>query len=481
MTRTGQYLLSCLPVLLLAACWVIPPQQGPDRSLVEEGEVLLYLQPFSQEAERITFTLTGVSAERDDGTLIPLLLRMPEIAGIDMKRQRLVASGRLTPGSYRGFSFELKNGLLRTEEGEAALLVPDQPVKKHSPFWIDKDKSMVLSLTFNYRDSIQNGYRFSPVFQIVQPERPLVGLTGYVTNQGSGTITVFDKRRMRVTGAIAVGDRPKGMVVDPLLKRAYAALPDDDAVVIVDIGSGEVINRIVLLRGDKPQDLVLSPDGKTLLTVNGGSNTVSFLDPESAVEITKVSVGDGPQAIVADRSGARAYVFNTFSNSISVIDVPKCINDISRGRECALLATVNTDYGPLFGEFNKKGDRLYVMYSGSPYLNVLDPVSFFVKSRVLVGMQPAALKVDTNTDMVYVARKGASEVDVYDPFSLLPVEVIRTQNSTDFMTIDNESNTLLLLSSEAETVTALELNSKSIVSAVQVGKDPYRVRVMGER
>lgn len=464
-------LLLCLPLLVLDGCWALPASSSKgDFAGTGEQDIYVYMEAFPGEAERLSFALAGIAVERDDGSEVPLLLRKREFSGMDMKHQRLVAHGRLEAGGYRGFSFSVKKAALTLEAGEAALLLPEEPVRKHAPFRIEKKTTTCISLVLNVRDSLHRGYLFSPVFQSVRPERPLPGLTGYVTSQGSGSIMVFDKKRLVLTGAIFVGRGPKGIEIDPVSERAYVAMSGDDAVQVVDIAAGQVVNRISLLRGDKPQDAALSPDRKTLVVVNGGSNSVSFIDVGSSLELDRIGIGEAPHTVVADGKG-KAYIFSTFANTISIVDIS--------GR--TLIAAVPTDSGPIQGAFNRKGDRLYVLYAGSPYLNVLDPSSFSVVRRVYTGMQPTAIKVDTNTDMIYVARHGAPEVDVYDPFSLLPVETIRTGSSTDFMTIDADSNVLFLLSWRDETLTAVHLNSKSILSRIDVGRGPFRVRVIGER
>ncbi len=469
MTPAARLPLLCL-LLLLAACWAITPP-APEGPQAEEGEILISLQPFAPEAERISFSLAGISVERSDGTLVPLLLRRQVFDGASMKRQRIIAGGRLEAGDYRGLAFDVKKASLKTEKEEQTLSVPEQPVSKPAPFSIRKDKTLLVSLQFNYRDSLHNGNQFSPVFRSFLPERPLVGLTGYVTNAGSGTITVFDKKRMEVSGIIDIGKNPTAIVLDPVLKRAYVALPEADSVVAIDITSGEIFNKISLLGGDQPRDLGLSADGKTLLTVNSGSGSVSFIDPLSTIEMQRITVGDDPRSIVMDRAGSRAYVFNKMSNNLSVVDLG------SR----ALVATVGTDFGPLLGEFNRNGDRLYVICEGSPYLTVFNPFTFSVMNRIYLGMRPASVKVDTTTDRVYVAGRNETAVQVYDPVSLLPVDVIETGQTIDFMTIDADSSRLLTLSSSAEMLTAVDLISRKLDSTIDVGKNPYRVRIIGER
>jgi len=69
------------------------------------------------------------------------------------------------------------------------------------------------------------------------------------------------------------------MALDQRTKRAYVALSGEDEVDVIDVANGEVVDRIKLSGGDRPRELALTPDGRTLLVVNTGSNTVSIIDP----------------------------------------------------------------------------------------------------------------------------------------------------------------------------------------------------------
>ena len=46
-----------------------------------------------------------------------------------------------------------------------------------------------------------------------------------------------------------------------------------------EAGSREEIARVRLRPGDEPRELALAPDGRVLLVANGGSSSVSFVDP----------------------------------------------------------------------------------------------------------------------------------------------------------------------------------------------------------
>ncbi len=460
-------LVALAALILLAGCQAKQAYLKP--LLEEQGEVYLYTQPFPQEADRLTFSIESVSAVRD-GTPLPLSLSVHEFKGREMTRQRRIANGILPPGQYSGFLIKVTKATLRGEEGEADLLVPKEPVRVEAPFTIKSGKSLLLSLVFRYAESL-NGVSFSPVFSSYVPSKPLTGVIGYVSNSAANNVTVFDKTDMQAVSFIATGRGPRGMAVDTFRKRAYVALSGDDGIDVIDVISGDVINRIRLNTGDSPQELALTPDGKTLLVINAGSNTVSFVNPVGLFEQSRINVDNGPASILLDHAGRRAFVFNTISNTISVIDIPNR----------AVITTIATDPGPLRGQENVRGDRLYVVNELSPYMTVYDAQTFTVIKRVYVGYGMSSIKVDTNNDFIYVGMKNGPTVQVFDPFALAPIDYINTGGGVDYMTIDGEKNNLYMLSHDSSTISIFNVVSRKAVTGIDVGESPYWVTMMGER
>ncbi len=455
--------------LLSFACQARPSLVKP--RLEENGQVFVYLQSLSPEADRLAFRLEGISAVRGDGSAVPVSLHLEEVLGKEMKRDRILASGELPPGQYLGFSFRVKDATLRGEEGPSALPVADENPMTSIPFSIARKKAQVISLGFRYRESLPDGIRFAPLFSAEIPGKLATGLIGLVTSRGGNTVTVFDKLTGKVVAVVPTGNSPAGMALNTALRRAYVAISGDDALETIDLLGSDVIHRGALTIGDRPEELALTPDGKTLLTANTGSNTVSVVDAATLSEIRKIQVGSGPQSILVDRAGRRAYVFNTLSNTISVLDLGAL----------AVAATVATDSGPVRGEFNRAGNRLYVLHGYSPYLSVFDATTLSILRRVYVGTGGMALKVDPRTDLIYLARRGTGEVAIYDPFSFLPIDSYRTGSDASYLTIDGEGNNLFVVSSGTNEVSAIHLVGKAKAMEVEVAGDPFRVTMMGER
>ncbi|MDD2582253.1 MAG: hypothetical protein PHR66_09705 [Desulfuromonadaceae bacterium] len=461
--------LTILVFLLLAGCQsqlaaIKPP-------LDEEGELFLYVQPFPRESDRLGFTLETVSAIRDDGVEFPLELSLHDISGKNMNRQRFLASGNLAPGSYRGLALRASKPRLQTEEASAALLTGSDATVLEFPFTIQRQQAGLLTLTFDYAKAVRQGFAFAPIFTIRSPGKPVSGLTGYVTNSGDNTITVFDKQYRQVVAVIATGKEPRGVVFDQQRKRAYVALAGEDAVAVIDITTGEEIRRIRLVNGDAPLELALTPDGKTLLAVDAGSNMVSVIDPLSFLELARVSVDDGPSAVLIDPAGLKAYIFNSLAATLSVIDIPRR----------NVIATIASEAGASRGGFNRAGDRLYTIHELSSYLTILNPTTMSVQQRLYVGMGMISMKVDPLTDLVYAGKKHDAWAEVYEPFSFNTLATIGTGGSATYMTIDGEENKLVVVNAPRHTLQIINLVNYKVEAELDVGAEPYRVALMGER
>ncbi len=438
----------------------------------EEGKVILYLQPMPQEASRLRFFIDDIFAVRDDGLQIPLSLSIHALKGTDLAGlQKRLASGLVPPGSYTGISIKITKAFLQGEEGESSLLIPEEPVTVAGLFNVRRRKALALFLTFSPSGAVTRGVSFTPDFSLAVSGRGLTSLTGYVSNSGSDTISVFNKKTMRITGAISTGRGPMGMVLDKRRARAYVAVSGDDAIEVIDLTQAKIIGRIALNFGDEPIDLALTPDGRTLVAVNRGSNTVSIIDAVSEFEVRRINVGERPVSAVVDTLGLKAYVMNSHSNTISVVDLSQQVVSVAIGVEGA----------PLRGTFNPRGDRLYVISTDSPNLTIIDPAQLIVTEKFFIGLGAVSIKFDTRTGLILVGKKVEGEISVIDPFSLMLIDTIGIGGNATFMTIDGEENGLFVTLPDRRALWKINLTSKRIMAEIEVGEGAYAVVVMGER
>jgi YVTN family beta-propeller protein len=463
------HVMMALVMMLLSGCVAPPSTLKP--LLENDGEVDLFLQPFPQESERLKFTIDRLALVGSDGKEFPLSLAMTEFTGSAPQRQRFLAAGRVPPGQYRGISCRVVKASISGEEGETALLVPEEPFLVPLTIEVQRRKVLVLSLVYQHAGSVPGGFNFAPRFSMYIPSLPVTGLLGYIVNRADNTVTVFDKRTGQVAAVMATGRSPERVVLDQTVRTAYLSLEGEDTVEVIDMAEGSVLNRIRLKFGDGPRDIALTPDNGSLLTVDVRSRTLSIIDPVSLTERSRIPVGDDPRWLLIGRSGNRCYVFNNRSNTISVID-------IANG---AAVATIATDAGPLMGQLNRKGDRLYVIHEGSPFMLVIDTATLSVVKRQYVGLGLRVIKVDTKNDMIYASRRGNTQIEVYEPFSLNVIDFLPGTSGVAYMTIDGEANNLFLLSAEKRSLLSVSLISRKVVTETDMAEDASWVTMMGER
>lgn len=431
--------------------------------LENEGDLIVELQPLpsrqAPQSDVLSIAAAGAGGDR------PLELLVARIAGEPVQTQRMLARGRLAPGAYGGLVVVLK--------GPTGAPVA---IRVEAPFSIARRHATVLLLTAQLpsmaADEEDDGDEARvPAFTAAVAQRPVPAALGFCSSASRSEVAGFDKDSREVTTVLPAGRAPWGVAVDGFSNRAYVALADDDQIALFDTGTGEEQNRIRLNVGDQPREIGLTPDRRTLVTANAGSNTVSIVDTAAMTEIGRVAVGVEPSTVLVDRRGQRAYVFNLGSNSFSVVDLANRV----------LVATVGTDEQPLRGQLDRSGTRLYVASARSPVLTVYSLSDFSVQSRVHIGLGTTGIKVDSSSDLLFVAKARERRLLVYDPLALIPVDRVEAAEGATYFAIDDAQNALFALSPEGNTVSVVDLASRRLVGRFDVGDDARAISLNGER
>jgi YVTN family beta-propeller protein len=440
---------------LLAGCAAAAGRVGRAPLSESEGEVQVYLDPLPAAAARLALQVESVAAVAADGAIVPLELLLPEVRPDPAVRQRILAVGRLAPGSHGALLVKFRRATLAAEPRPVDLALPDGPARVAVSFAVGRQRATVIALALQYPRSVEQGFAFAPSFAAAVPGPAVPEVAGYCTSAGWDQVAVFDKNARRVVGAIPVGRGPQGIALDPRRPRAYVALSGEDRIAIVDVLAGEVLGRIPLRAGDQPREVGVTPDGRLLVTVNSGSNTATFLDPSSTVELGRVDTGEEPGSLLVEPGGRRAYVLNRRSGSITVLDLANR----------AVAATLATDAEPLAARTNRAGTPL-------PDLQTL--------KRVYVGLGASALAVSQRSDFIYVGRRDGERLQIFDPISFFPVSSLGIGAPPAYLALDDVQNALFALEPSRRTVEAVDLLSGRTLAAMEVGDDPYQVALAGE-
>ena len=158
----------------------------------------------------------------------------------------------------------------------------------------------------------------SPWVQQASVPAPVV----YVSNEGSGDISVVDTGDDRELGRIAVGKHPGALRLSRDEKQLYVVVgqgSDAPEVAVLDLTTEQVVRR--LASGPDPLGIDLAPDGTLLFVVNGTPGTVSVVEVATGKVLHALPVGGAPEAVAAHPNGPVLYVTSKQESRLDVVDV----------------------------------------------------------------------------------------------------------------------------------------------------------------
>ncbi|MCZ8514412.1 phosphoesterase [Paenibacillus filicis] len=145
-----------------------------------------------------------------------------------------------------------------------------------------------------------------------------------------------------------------------------------------------------------PQDIVMGPDGKTLLVVLNRDNSLGVVDLATGQLTSQIPVGNAPTSVILN--GTTAYVTNVGGRAAQPGDL-----------------TVNSSGTPIVAEPTGS--------SATGTVSVIDLTNNTLKKTVTVGLQPARMTVSGG--YVFVANTNSDTVSVIDSKT---DEVVQTIN-----------------------------------------------------
>jgi YVTN family beta-propeller protein len=292
----------------------------------------------------------------------------------------------------------------------------------------------------------------------------------YVTNEGSGDVSVIDPIAMTERTRIPIGKRPRGLVASPDGKTLYVAVsgspvagpgvdesklpPADkaaDGIMVIDLATLKIIrtlrgisdpeqitispdgNRLyvasedsglfitmnldgkilqTLAIGGQPEGIGISPDGLTVLATSEEDNTVAVLTKPSSASTAfsvskRVGVGERPRNATF-LSPARAVVPGEFDASLSVVDLAAGTRKIiTLPKSDRPMGVVRLDSHTVLASTGRGGRVVRVDVDAAP--------ASVVSGSITVGTRPWGLAIAPDHARAFTANGSSDDVAAIDP------------------------------------------------------------------
>ncbi len=273
----------------------------------------------------------------------------------------------------------------------------------------------------------------------------------YVTNGGSGTVTVLDVVNLRLDRELQVGQNPIAVAASPTVNEVYVVNSGTDtgsgSLSVINAENNSVAATIPLHR--QPVSIEIDAAGKLAYVANSGSNSISEVDLKNRRELAQVGVGEQPVAARLSPDGKTLIVANRRGNSVSLFDAatmnlrsvfsgcpgagdPVVLPDSSKvfapctgghqmmaialahaGKPDQLEALMDVGRSPVDLALKPDGGELFAVNSASDSISEVLTGTDDVQGAYMMGDDPVGGLVSKDNSLLYVANQRSQNVIVY--------------------------------------------------------------------
>jgi YVTN family beta-propeller protein len=217
----------------------------------------------------------------------------------------------------------------------------------------------------------------------------------------SDTLVLFNNTE--VAGNFLAGDglNPRAVAYDPINGMVYVTEQGTGYVSIIDPATNEVVGSIA----SNTPGYIVYDSGRGELFVTGGSAGVTVINTTSNTVVANISVPGAPMGLAYDSHQDQVYVADWEANNVSVI------SDLTN----TVIATVPVQDYPSSVAYDPSNGEIFVANSGSntPNVTVINDTSLTVVANIStgpLGESPGFLQYDPADQDLYVST--ASNVSV---------------------------------------------------------------------
>ena len=229
----------------------------------------------------------------------------------------------------------------------------------------------------------------------------------YVSNVGSGTITVIDGKTHKPTTVIPVAQTPQVISLNPKTKKLYVSSSVDNIVTVIDTKDPSYSQKTIAV-GKMPRTVNTNEVSNKIYVSNSGDGTVSVIDGKRDVVIATIYLGgpgNFPLLTSINREKNEIYVANYGSDTIAVIN----------GQTDTVRRLIRVGKNPFWVRYEAPLGQLYVTVEGEKKFLRINPQTYEIAETISLDRTPYRIFSDPETRLVYVNHRKDENVTIIKP------------------------------------------------------------------
>jgi YVTN family beta-propeller protein len=307
-----------------------------------------------------------------------------------------------------------------------------------------------------------------------------------ILNKSDGTASILDAKTGVSRATVPVGKTPheaevladgKTVAVSNYGTREEAGR----TITFVDLDRNSPAGTIALPEGARPHGLKALSDGRLLVTAEG-LKELFIVDPKARRVVTRIPTAqETSHMVVASSDGKRAYVANIGSGSVTVVDLVagKAVKSIPTGEGAEGIAMTGN------------GAEVWIANRGADTVSILDTKTLEIAASLKVPQFPIRVKITPDGKRALVSCARSGDVAVIDVSSRKEIKRISIDReavpgsdarlfSDRFgkspvpvgLLIAPEGKRAWVASTNADVVSAIDLDSLAVTGRLTAGKEP---------
>jgi YVTN family beta-propeller protein len=303
----------------------------------------------------------------------------------------------------------------------------------------------------------------------------------------SGTGILPSGRAITPAGnQLLVGRFPGNMIMSPdgktivISNNGYGG----NSLVLVDTATGKIRQTVPTPDDWLLYGLAMSEDGTRLYAAGGVSKYVyKYTIDGNGTAAFALKMGNGkdgfPTGLALSKDGTKLYVANYNTNNIMVLDA----------ETGAILQIQGAGFRPFGLALSPDGSRIYasswgtVTFDDPPVVNIFDAASLSFIKELKVGKNPERILADPARSRLYVLNSDQETVSVIDTVSDTVTSTISLLSSPDAPTgvfplgasLSPDGSTLYVAAAAKNSVEAVDLASLKVLGSIPAGWYPLAV------
>ena len=236
------------------------------------------------------------------------------------------------------------------------------------------------------------------------------------------------------------------------LSRVYVPNGGSNSVSVIDPATYQVIDTFAV--GALPQHVVPAYDLSTLYVNNNQGNSLTPIDPKTGKPGLTIPVND-PYNLYFSPDGKYAIVMAERENQV----------DFRDPHTWKLIKSVPiTHRGVNHADFSADGKTMIASCEFSGWVVRIDLATLTVTGEANLGGQPIDVKLSPDGTVMYVANQSRDGVSLLDPNTMTEVGFIPTAGGAHGLYVSRDTTKLYVTNRKAGTVSVIDFATRQIVA-----------------